>query len=86
MSHPRSSCAAEPLRCARVERTPVPMIISGGAVASSQAGWFPASAAVDPPPGYFESLGTARLQGRSFTVRDGLRGTPDVVVALRQET
>ncbi len=60
----------------------VPLIIPEGTVASSATGRFPATA-VAVTPGYFESLGIARIQGRAFTERDGLAGTPAAVIVNR---
>jgi predicted permease len=60
----------------------VPLVIPEGTVASSATGRFPATAVV-VTPGYFESLGIARIQGRTFTARDGLAGTPGAVIVNR---
>jgi putative ABC transport system permease protein len=61
----------------------VPSIVPEGTVAASAKGRFPATAVV-VTPGYFESLGIARLRGRTFTSRDGLAGTPGVVIVNRR--
>jgi predicted permease len=60
----------------------VPMIIPERTVASSRTGRFPANAVV-VTPGYFEALGITRVRGRTFTSRDGLAGTPGVVIVNR---
>ena len=60
----------------------VPMIIPESTVVSSRTGRFPANAVV-VMPGYFEVLGIARVRGRTFTSRDGLAGTPGVVIVNR---
>ncbi len=60
----------------------VPLVVPEGTVASSPTGRFPATAVV-VTPGYFESLGIARIRGRTFTARDGLAGTPGVVIVNR---
>lgn len=60
----------------------VPMILPERTVVSSETGRFPATAVV-VTPGYFESLGIARIHGRTFTERDGVAGTPGVVIVNR---
>jgi predicted permease len=60
----------------------VPLIIPEETAASSAEGRFPATAVV-VTPGYFESLGIARIQGRTFTARDGLAGAPGAVIVNR---
>lgn len=60
----------------------VPLIIPEGTVASSATGRFPATAVI-VTPGYFDALGIARIQGRVFTARDGLAGSPGAVIVNR---
>ena len=64
------------------QATWVPMIIPEGTLASSGTGRFPATAVV-VTPGYFDSLGIARIHGRTFTASDEPAGSPGVVIVNR---
>jgi putative ABC transport system permease protein len=52
-------------------------------VSDDTRGSFPASGVI-ATPGYFEALGIACQKGRTFSDRDGLSGTPAVVIVNRR--